>query len=131
MMIMVFIGLSLRVVSEPTVLRNPNRLSYYPGEYVMLMCVLEDDQVDEPVEYRWSSTSVMSQLDGNNLTGSNWTLSPRRCDAGNYTCYDGNYTCYANTNNTYTKESQGITTTVTVLSKLLNATKQQAARCML
>ena len=114
--------LYIDVVSEPTVFRNPNQSSYYPGEYVMLHCVLEDKQVDESIEYRWSSTSVISQMNGIDLTGPNLTLVPHINDAGDYTCY-------ANTSNKYTKESKGITTAITVLSELMYKNPQIIASC--
>ena len=110
------------VVPEPTVFRKPNQSSYYPGEYVMLICVLDDNQVDEQIVYRWNFTSLMIPLNGKNFTET--TLVPLLSDAGYYTCY-------ANTNNKYTRESQGITTKIAVLRKLLKTAQQQVAKCML
>ena len=88
------------------------------------MCVLQDIYVDEPVEYWWSFTPEINEMNGMNFTGPNLTLTPHYNETGNYICY-------ANTNSTYTKENQSNATTIQVLRKLVNTTKQKAVRCML
>ena len=108
----------LDLVSKPAIFRSPNQLSYYPGEYVTLMCVLQDIYADDQIEYqyRWSFAPEIGKMNGMNFPGSDLTLVPHYNEAGNYTCY-------ANTSSTYTIESQGNGTTINVLRKLVKITK--------
>ena len=75
--------------------------------------MLDNSLVDGDIEYiyRWTSPLELSQMNGSYPTWPNVTLAP-------YPEEDGNYTCYADTDNQYTKESDGNTTTIEVLSKL-------------
>ena len=97
-------------VPEPVISRAPNQSSYYPGENVTLTCVVEDVHQDENIVYRWSFTPSINQSAKPISAASNLSLVPHETDAGNYTCY-------ANTSSKFTMESQGVTTTLTVLCK--------------
>ena len=116
----------LCVVPTPAIFRSPNQSTYYPGEYVTLMCVLQDMYMDDQTEYqyRWSFAPEIVEMNGTNFPGPNLTLVPHYNETGDYTCY-------ANTNNTYTIESEGNATTIKVLCKLIITRKHEVVRCML
>ena len=88
------------------------------------MCVLQDNYMDDQIEYWWSFTPEMGKMNGSNHTERNLTLVPHSDDAGNYTCY-------ANTSGKYTKENHSDETTIKVLRKLMNTIKQEVVRCIL
>ena len=69
----------------------------------------KDVREDESINYRWTFSSSMQQLQTAKFhIEPNLRLVPHPSD-------DGVYTCYANTASGFTIESQGVNTTLTVL----------------
>ena len=96
-------------VPEPVIARNPNQPSYYPGENVTLICMVEALRDDKSIIYRWNFSSIM-QKPKTFHTNPILQLVPHPTD-------DGVYTCYANTDSTFTIESEGGSTALKILRK--------------